>query len=165
MASALIKQAAKGELIGPQWNGTATGVLAQILLVSVLSRMAFRGQAERFAGDEAGLALALKFYDSPARKSASPFERMWAYHPFMRAEDREVQEMAVDLYSELDRELLAANCGCGKAMLKLAFDTHAVLKKWAGTFPHLNEFKSRDTDEDEHAWMMSAAGKAFVRQA
>ena len=164
-AGALIQKAAKGELKGAQWTGGATGVLAQILLTSVLSRMAFRGLDERFAGDETGLALALSFYDSAARKAASPLERMWAYVPFMRAEDREVQEMSVDLYQELDRELVEQGCGCGKQMLKLAFDTHGVLKKWAGTFPHLNDSKDRDTDEDEHAWLISPGGKAFVHQA
>ena len=90
---------------------------------------------------------------------------MWAYVPFMRAEDREVSEMSVELYQELDRELLSVGCGACKAMLKLAFDTHGVLKKWAGTFPHLNDVKDRDTDQDEHAWLISINGKAFRRQA
>ena len=44
-------------------------------------------------------------------------------------------------------------------------DTHGVLKKWAGTFPHLNDVKDRDTDQDEHAWLISINGKAFRRQA
>ena len=51
----LIRQAGRGELQGPCWR-TASGLLAQVILLDQLSRNAFRGTPEAFAYDARALA-------------------------------------------------------------------------------------------------------------
>ena len=132
--------AARGDLA--DWENTAEGALALLLLVDQFPRNLYRHSAHAFATDEmarsiAGRALARDF---DAQTSADL--RAFFYLPFEHHENAASQAQAVALFEKLGDKM-----GLEYAQL------HADLIARFGRFPHRNAVMGRISTPDEIAYL------------
>ncbi len=137
---ALHHSAARGELI--DWNATATGALALLLLLDQFPRNLFRGSAHAFATDPLARLYAGQAIDRGHDLAVAANLRPFFYLPFEHSEHAADQARALNLcgtYSQAtgDQEILRY------ARL------HADIISRFGRFPHRNATLGRqDTDEE-----------------
>ncbi|MBZ2206172.1 DUF924 family protein [Massilia soli] len=122
---------------GPQ------GKLARILVLDQLTRNSARGTPDAFAGDALALAAARELVDSGDDRKLTPVQRSFAYMPFEHAEDAAMQELAVQLFSELSREHPGF-----ESSLDYAHRHRGVIARF-GRFPHRNPILGRTSTPDE----------------
>jgi len=132
--------AAAGRLA--DWEATADGALALLILLDQFPRNMFRNDARTFATDAeartiAGRAIARGFDGQVAAERRSFF-----FLPFMHSEVLADQERAVALYRE------AGNSDG----LKWA-EQHADIIRRFGRFPHRNKLLGRKTTPEEQAFL------------
>ena len=124
------------------WEASAQGTLALLLLTDQFPRNMFRGQARAFATDELARAVAagalLKGFDA----QVPPDLRTFFYLPFEHSENLADQERAIALYR-------AAGDQDG---LKWA-ELHADIIRRFGRFPHRNPCLGRETTAEEQAFL------------
>lgn len=127
------------------WETTAAGCLARILLLDQFARNLFRGAARAFAGDAAALALAQELVGSGQDKNLAPIRRMFAFLPFEHSESLLDQERSVALFAALRRE-------GQEAVFDSAYDyavRHRDIVERFGRFPHRNEILGRISTPEE----------------
>jgi uncharacterized protein (DUF924 family) len=133
--------AAAGKL--SEWEHTAEGALALLILLDQFPRNMFRGQARAFATDPLALATAsraiLKGFDG-----AISDMRTFFYLPFMHSELLADQQRAVAFYR-------AHN---DSDNLKWA-ELHADIIRRFGRFPHRNAALGRITTSEERVFLDS----------
>jgi uncharacterized protein (DUF924 family) len=136
----LHERAATGEL--KDWENSAEGTLALLLLFDQFPRNMFRGTARAFATDELARAITasalLKGFDA----QVAPDMRAFFYLPFEHSEDLADQERGIALYK-------AAGDDDG---LKWAH-IHADIIRRFGRFPHRNPMLGRTTTSEEQAFL------------
>jgi uncharacterized protein (DUF924 family) len=136
----LHERAATGEL--KDWENSAEGTLALLLLFDQFPRNMFRGTARAFATDELARAITasalLKGFDA----QVAPDMRAFFYLPFEHSEDLADQERGIALYK-------AAGDDDG---LKWAH-IHADIIRRFGRFPHRNPILGRTTTPEEQAFL------------
>ena len=132
--------AAAGKLAN--WEETAEGSLALLILLDQFPRNMFRGQARAFATDPLALAVTAKAiirgFDAQAPKEMRGF----FYLPFEHSENLTDQEHGIALYK-------AAGDADG---LKWA-NVHADIIRRFGRFPHRNAALGRTTTPEEQAFL------------
>jgi uncharacterized protein (DUF924 family) len=129
-----------GEL--SDWEQTAEGALALILVLDQFPRNMFCGTARAFAADPlardaAARAIAHRF----DRAFATP-ERRFFYIPFMHSEDLDDQERCIRLCRDADDPEGAKHA-----------EIHADIIRRFGRFPHRNAALGRTTTPDEQAFL------------
>ncbi|MDI3469161.1 MAG: putative transmembrane protein [Pseudolabrys sp.] len=138
---ATYEAAATGRL--GDWESTAEGALALLILLDQFPRNMFRNSARAFATDPLARAVTagalVKGFDS-----AFPDLRSFFYLPFEHSEDMADQERAVALYKA------AGDAG----NLKWA-EIHADIIRRFGRFPHRNAVLGRTTTPEEQAFLDS----------
>jgi len=135
----LHEAAAAGKLT--EWEQSADGALALLILLDQFPRNMFRGQARAFATDPLARAIAsraiLNGFDG-----AAPDMRTFFYLPFMHSEDSADQQRALTFYRvHGDAE-----------SLKYA-EMHADIIRKFGRFPHRNAVLGRVTTPEERAFL------------
>ncbi len=135
------------------WNATAQGALARVLLLDQFTRNVFRDSPRAFAGDADALAAAQATIDAGLDRSLDAYERWFLYMPFVHCEDRAVQQRAVELFAAL-----AAETGLD-GPLQWA-QRHAALVRRFGRFPHRNAILGR-TSTAEEAEFLRQPGSRF----
>jgi uncharacterized protein (DUF924 family) len=137
---AVHERAAAGGL--NDWQGTADGALALLLLLDQFPRNMFRGTARAFATDPLAKSIAaaalLKGFDA----QVAPDLRTFFYLPFEHSEEMADQERAVGLYK-------AAGDADG---LKWA-ELHADIIRRFGRFPHRNAMLGRTGTPEEQRFL------------
>jgi uncharacterized protein (DUF924 family) len=132
--------AAAGKL--SDWEQTAEGALALLILLDQFPRNMFRGEARAFATDPLARAIAagaiVRGFDSQAPEGMRGF----FYLPFEHSEDLADQERCVAFYK-------AAGDAEG---LKWA-ELHADIIRRFGRFPHRNAALGRATTPEEQAFL------------
>jgi uncharacterized protein (DUF924 family) len=141
---ALIESALDGGLT--EWEATAEGALARILLLDQFPRNVFRDTARAFAGDETALAAARRLVDAGADKTLPPLKRWFAYLPYEHSESPAVQEESLALFRALHAEGGKPLCSA----LDYAERHHQVIERF-GRFPQRNAILGRDSTEEEAA--------------
>jgi uncharacterized protein (DUF924 family) len=131
--------AAAGKLT--EWEQSAEGALALLILLDQFPRNMFRGQARAFATDPLARAVAgraiLNGFDG-----AFPDMSTFFYLPFMHSEDLADQQRALAFYRvHGDAE-----------SLKYA-ESHADIIRRFGRFPHRNAVLGRVTTPEEQAFL------------
>lgn len=124
------------------WQATAEGALALVIVLDQFPRNMFRGQARCFVADplaRAAANLALKRgYDQDVPEQ----ERTFFFLPFTHSEDAVDQQRCVELYRAAgDNE-----------NLKHALE-HADIIRRFGRFPHRNATLGRTTTAEEQAFL------------
>jgi uncharacterized protein (DUF924 family) len=138
---ALHEAAAAGKLT--DWEASAEGALALLILLDQFPRNMFRGQARAFATDMLARAIAsraiLNGFDG-----AFPDMRGFFYLPFEHSEDLADQERAVAFHKAVD----------DTDGLKWA-EIHADIIRRFGRFPHRNAVLGRVSTREEKEFLDS----------
>lgn len=138
------------------WNATADGALARILLLDQFTRNLFRDTARAFAGDAAALDLAEALVAGGRDKNLPPIRRWFAFLPFEHSESLLNQERAVALFAGLRRE---AQHPAFESAYDYAVRHRDVIERF-GRFPHRNAALGRTSTPEEEAFL-KLPGSAF----
>ena len=141
----LIEQALVGGL--REWDDSALGRLARILLLDQFTRNSFRASGRAFAGDALALPAAFELLDSAAYAQLEPLQRWFALLPLEHAEDRAIQQRSVTEFAAL----AAADARLADA-LDYAHRHQAVIERF-GRFPHRNALLGRVSSAEELAYL------------
>jgi uncharacterized protein (DUF924 family) len=141
------EQAAAGKL--NDWQESAQGCLALILLLDQFPRNMFRGEAQSFATDDQALKVAQYAIAQGFDQKLPPIRRMFIYLPFEHSENVEHQHQAVQWMQQLQIEDVTA----------YAIKHRAVIERF-GRFPHRNKILGRlNTAEEEE--FLQQPGSSF----
>ena len=145
--SALVEQALAGGL--RSWDAEApSSALARILLLDQFTRNIYRGTPQAFAGDQLALQAAQDMVDGDEDLPLPPFQRAFIYMPFEHAEEIEMQNQAVALFTRLSKAHPALN-----DMLDYARRHREVIARF-GRFPHRNAILGRESSAEEAAFLL-----------
>ena len=148
----LIRAATSGELL-LAWGRTPDSRMAQVILLDQLSRGAFRGSPEAFAGDAVALATAKEAYAcKDDAQVLSIAERSFLLLPLMHSEQLADQDECLRLAAALAAE--RPDLALLRFTLTYAEDHRAVVQRF-GRFPHRNGAYGRETTEKERIWLAS----------
>lgn len=143
-------RAARGEL--REWEASAHGRLALIVLLDQWSRNVFRDTPRAFAQDAEARRICLEGIDTGADRELLPIERSMFYMPLMHAEDRALQRRAVELFEALARE-------GGPDSVSFAVRHREIVERF-GRFPHRNRILGREST-DEELEFLTQPGSSF----
>jgi len=129
--------AAEGRLA--DWETTAEGALALVIVLDQFPRNMFRGEKRAFAADPLARGVAERALARGFDRAVP--ERTFFYLPFMHSEALDDQERCVALYRTLDED-----------SLKWAV-LHADIIRRFGRFPHRNAVLGRSTTPEEQAFL------------
>ena len=132
--------AARGDLA--DWENTAEGTLALLLLTDQFPRNLYRKSAHAFATDEMAREIAERALARGFDAQTEPGLRGFFYLPFEHHEDAASQARAVALFEKLGDKL-------GLDYAKL----HADLIARFGRFPHRNAVMGRISTPEEAAYL------------
>jgi len=137
------------------WESTARGRLALVLIFDQFSRNMFRNTLQAFATDSQALELALRSIKDGKDKELMLIERVFLYMPFMHAELSAAQEEGVRLFEALAAESQARsphNASYFENNLKYARQHRNIIAKF-GRFPHRNAILHRVSTDKERAFL------------
>lgn len=136
----LWERARLGELYS--WRDSASGRLAEILVLDQFSRNLFRDDPRAFAQDGQALVLAQEAVVSGADRSLPPERRAFLYMPYMHSESRIIHEQAMRLF---DQPGLEKN---------LHFEVrHRDIIERFGRYPHRNAILGRVNTREEEEFL------------
>jgi uncharacterized protein (DUF924 family) len=124
-----------------EWEATADGALALVIVLDQFPRNMFRGKAQCFATDAAARAVANRALKCGYELDVPEQERGFFFLPFMHSEDMDDQNRCVALYRE-----------AGDENLTYALE-HADIIRRFGRFPHRNAILGRATTPEEQAFL------------
>jgi uncharacterized protein (DUF924 family) len=132
--------AAAGQLT--DWEQSAQGALALLILLDQFPRNMFRGEARAFATDPLARAVAAGAIVRGFDSQVPPEMQGFFYLPFQHSEDLADQERGIAFYKAIgDLE-----------NLKWA-EVHADIIRRFGRFPHRNSVLGRTTTPEEQAFL------------
>lgn len=144
---ATLQAAARGELFA--WRGSASGRLAEIILLDQFSRNIYRNTPRSFAQDSQALTLAQELVAGGLDASLPVDQRAFAYMPYMHSESLPIHEQAVALFSQPGLE----------GTLKYELQHKAIIERF-GRFPHRNAILGRPSTPQELAFL-TQSGSSF----
>lgn len=128
------------------WQATAEGCLALVLLFDQFPRNMFRGTPQAFATDDRALAIAQKALTQGFDQALPVVQRWFLYMPFEHSENLEHQRRAVELFDPLRNNPDAAGT------YSYAVKHLAVIEQF-GRFPHRNQILGRASTPAEQAFL------------
>ena len=132
--------AVRGELW--PWRATATGRLAEIIVLDQFSRNIYRNHPDAFSADNIALVLAQEAVSVEADKVLTPQQLAFLYMPFMHSESLAIHDVAMELFSQegLEREFTFEK-------------RHQQVIERFGRYPHRNAILGRESTSDEVAFL------------
>lgn len=124
------------------WEQSAEGALALLLLLDQFPRNMFRGTRRAFANDEAARAIAARAIEQGFDQKVPADLRGFFYLPFEHSEALEDQEASVRLFEAAEDADLVH-------WAKLHYD---IIKRF-GRFPHRNALLGRASTAEEIAFL------------
>ena len=118
--------------------GSPETALAAVILFDQFPRNMFRDHADAFATDHLAQQIAEKAVDLELDQQLPEEQRVFLYMPFMHAEDLQLQNRSVTLFTKLGRNEKFAN------------EHRDVIAKF-GRFPHRNQTLGRQPRPGEQA--------------
>jgi uncharacterized protein (DUF924 family) len=118
--------------------GSPETALAAVILFDQFPRNMFRDQADAFATDHLAQQIAEKAVDLELDQQLPEEQRVFLYMPFMHAEDLQLQNRSVTLFTRLGSNEKFAN-------------EHRDVIAQFGRFPHRNEVLGRQCRPGEQA--------------
>lgn len=128
-------------------------MLAAVITMDQLTRMAFRGKRSAFAADTDALAMAKRLLASGAVADMAPLCRLFAIMPLQHSECLDDQNRAVELMDALMVDASGTEVGSYLAECAAFARTHQSVVAIFGRFPHRNAILGRDTSEAEFAFL------------
>ncbi len=151
-----LELAAAGEL--DNWQSTAAGSLALVILLDQFSRNLHRGTAGAFANDPRAQKVTHAAIANGQHLTLSYIGRTFLYHPFHHSEAIEDQDACVALYQAL---LAAAEPAWHEQLqdfLDYSIEHREVIRQF-GRFPHRNEVLGRESTAEEQAYLAGGASR------
>ncbi len=122
--------AVKSELY--TWRDSASGRLAEIIVLDQFSRNLYRGSALSFASDPLALALAQEAIALGLDQQLPAEQRSFLYMPFMHSESLLIHDVAMTLFKDLGDE----------RTFEYEEKHRAIIEKY-GRYPHRNDVLGR----------------------
>ena len=154
---ALVSRACKGAL--SDWQATANGALALIVLLDQFTRNIYRGTPAAYSGDRLAFEIVNRVIDRNIDQELHPVARIWLYHPFHHAEDVEEQHKGIALLNGL----LQSAPGLWHPYIERSirgWSRHRDIVARFGRFPHRNQVLGRMSTDKERAFL-AADGQTF----
>ncbi|MCA1970952.1 MAG: DUF924 domain-containing protein [Rhizobium sp.] len=136
--------AARGDLA--DWQKTAEGTLALLILLDQFPRNLFRGSGHAFATDGLARLIARNALEQGFDRAVDPKLRPFLYLPFEHSEDPADQALSMELFSAHRDETGDAES------LRWAVEHRDIIAKF-GRFPHRNAALGRATTPAEQAYL------------
>lgn len=143
----LHRQAAAGELYA--WRQSATGRLAEILILDQFSRNMFRGTAAAFAQDALALVLAQEAVARGCDRQLPQQQRAFLYLPYMHSESALIHQVALELFEQLGLP----------SSLNYEIRHQEIIARF-GRYPHRNPILGRESTAAERAFLQQP-GSSF----
>jgi len=139
------QQAKQGEL--DDWQRTATGSLALVIVLDQFPLNMFRGTAKCFATEAQSRAVARNAIEKAYDREIAADQKSFMYMPFMHSENLNDQALSVELFSQpgLDNNL------------RFAKHHYEIVERF-GRFPHRNKILGRESSEAEIKYLNSKQG-------
>ena len=154
---ALVSRACKGAL--SDWQATANGALALIVLLDQFTRNIYRGTPAAYSGDRLAFEIVNRVIDRNIDQELHPVARIWLYHPFHHAEDVEEQHKGIALLNGL----LQSAPGLWHPYIERSirgWSRHRDIVARFGRFPHRNQVLGRMSTDKERTFL-AADGQTF----
>ena len=145
--SSLHLKARSGELF--DWRGSASGSLAEIIILDQFSRNIFRDHAEAFAYDTLALVLAQQAIEKNFDRDLDTEKKAFLYMPFMHSESLAIHTIAVVLFGQPGLE----------DNLRFELRHKAIIDEF-GRYPHRNAILGRESTVQETQFLL-LPGSAF----
>lgn len=153
-------QARAGEF--KDWESTAQGGLALVIIFDQFSRNMFRGAAQAFETDALALELTQSSIKDGKDKELMCVERVFLYMPLMHSESLGVQELGVGKFGSLvddSKTKSPLNTSYFEYNLKYARQHRDIIALF-GRFPHRNAVLNRASTPEEVAFL-AKPGSSF----
>ena len=132
-----------------EWRRSASGRLAEIIVLDQFSRNICRDRAEAFANDSLALALAQIAVAVGADRELEVEQRAFLYMPYMHSESAVIHEVAQVLFASLG----------DKDKLNFELRHKAIIDRF-GRYPHRNRILGRISTPEEIAFLQTP-GSSF----
>jgi uncharacterized protein (DUF924 family) len=153
----LVSAASEGKL--DFWTRTPRGRLAVLILLDQMRRNIYRGTAEAFRHDGRARYLMRDGVSRMMDLKLTPIERAFFYMPLQHAESLDDQELAVDRFLQLEREVAREHREIFAGFRKYAQIHRDIIARF-GRFPHRNVILGRRSTAEEATWLASG-GETF----
>ena len=154
---ALVSRACKGTL--SDWQATANGALALIVLLDQFTRNIYRGTPAAYSGDPFAFEIVNRAIDRNIDQELHPVARIWLYHPFHHAEDVEEQHKGIALLNGLLQSAPVLWHPYIERSIR-GWSRHRDIVARFGRFPHRNQVLGRMSTDKERAFL-AADGQTF----
>ena len=147
---ATLEEACRGDLA--DWENSARGMLALIILVDQFSRNIFRDDARSFSSDHLAREWCRQLLARRLDMELRPIERVFAYLPLEHSEDMADQERCVALYTTLDAQAPHRHQEVFAGFLHFARAHRNIIRRF-GRYPHRNKILSRESTAAEETFL------------
>ena len=120
------------------WRDSASGALAEVIILDQFSRNIYRDRPQAFAADSLALALAQEMVRRGQDQELLPEQRTFVYMPYMHSESKDIHELAVELFRQPGLE--------SNQQYELR---HKEIIDRFGRYPHRNEILGRQSSQQE----------------
>ena len=131
-----------GEL--DDWEATALGALALVILFDQIPLNIFRKQPQSFATEARAREVAVRAIARGFDAELDDPQKAFLYMPYMHSEKLADQDTSVDLFTRAGL----------KNNLRFAQHHREIVRRF-GRFPHRNEILGRQSTAEEVAWLAS----------
>lgn len=146
--SGLLADAVAGKLAG--WEDSPGSTVALVVVLDQFSLQLHRKQRQGYEGSRLALAVSQRAIAKGFDRQLDCAMRGFLYMPFMHAEDPDLQERSVALFSDLARQF-EDELSIG-GFLKSAIEHRDVVRKY-GRFPGRNRAYGRVDTAEERAYL------------
>ena len=130
---------------------SASGRLAQIIVLDQFSRNMFREDKQSFAGDELALKYAKEAVKVGADKEIELDRRMSVYMPYMHSESKKIHQEALSLFEQFVED------GGNEEGLKYEKIHKNIIDRF-GRYPHRNKILGRKSTDEEFEFLKEHSG-------
>jgi uncharacterized protein (DUF924 family) len=130
------------------WLETPEGTLSYIILSDQFSRNLFRNDPKCFSYDPKAISATKHALKEKYNEKLNLFERVFLYMPLMHAEDKQDQQLGVNLFADLIDLAEESKKPVFKNFHSFAIMHQKIIDRF-GRFPHRNVILSRTTTQEE----------------
>ena len=146
----LVRQASKDGL--QDWEASAEGCLALILLLNQFARRIYPGKAAVYRGDQRALKLCADGVASGLFRELSPEQSIFFFMPLQHAESIKIQQTSVEIYNSLVDKVSETMKETFQTFAQFAELHHDIIAEF-GRFPHRNKLLGRKNTDTEKAYL------------
>ncbi len=145
-----LEEAGAGDL--SDWEDSAQGLLALIILVDQFSRNIYRGDPRCFSRDHLARRWCRMLIDSDMDQDLRPIERVFAYLPLEHSEDMGDQDKCLALFTVLFEQLPDNHRKTFKSYVDFAHAHRNIIVRF-GRYPHRNSILGRQSTAQEREFL------------